>query len=94
MFIHNTQEIINKFYKRYVSKYDSERGDYDEIRSTQTKSGKTIVEFHISDYWLTVWIDDVTDELHIENENGESIFNFADEFCWEEKDIHFIKFGN
>lgn len=91
MFIQETQKIIKTFHERYISKYDSERGDYHEIHSYIGNTGIHFVCFYIEDYYLRAYFTD--NEFHIENANGESIFNYANENNWSEEDIHFMKFG-
>lgn len=87
MFIQNTLKIINTFLDRYVG-YNNEIGDYTEIKTIEDKVRFTFND----DYCLFVWIED-DDELKIENERGESIFDYAEESDWTEKDVNYIKYG-
>ena len=86
MFIQNTLEIINAFADRYIG-YVNESGDYTKITTVDEK-----VKFTFNnDYSLLVWIEN--DELKIENERGESIFDYADCYEWTEEDVNYIRFG-
>ena len=86
MFIQNTLEVINTFLDRYVG-YVNEIGDYTEIKTIGDK-----VRFTFNnDYYVFAWIEN--DELNIENERGESIFDYAEEYEWTKEDVEYIKYG-
>ena len=86
MFIQNTLEVINTFLDRYVG-YVNEIGDYTEIKTIGDK-----VRFTFNnDYYVFAWIEN--DELKIENERGESVFDYAEEYEWTKEDVEYIKYG-
>ena len=89
MFIQNTLEIINTFLDRYVP-FVNEQGDYSKIETIKDKVKITHNDYYHS-YSLFVWIED--GELKIENDRGESVFDYAEENDWTEEDVNYIKFG-
>jgi hypothetical protein len=86
MFIQATLEVINAFLNRYVP-YVNEQGDYTDIKTVE---GKVRFTFN-NDYYIFAWIEN--EELHIESEYGENIFDYADCYDWSEEDVHYIKYG-
>ena len=88
MFIQNTLEIINAFLERYVP-YTNEQGDYTDIKTIE---GKVRFTFN-NDYYVFAWIDD-NGELHLENEHGGNILDYAECYDWSESDVQYIKYGN
>ena len=87
-----TQKIIRTFYERYVSRFDSERGDYHRIEAMLDEEGHVFVRFFINDYHLNAWVDE-KDELHIQTSDGADIFKLAEYFDWNDETVHFIRFG-
>ena len=85
-FIQETLEVINTFLERYIP-YINEQGDYTDIK---TVDGKVRFTFN-NDYYLFAWIDNK--ELHIENDRGESVFDYADCYDWSEEDVKYMKYG-
>ena len=95
MFIQETQRIINTFKERYDSYYSSERGDYHHIEAYEYKPGEVHVRFWMSDYYLEAYFTgkESKEEFHIENDRKESIFDYAEENCWEPIDVAYMKYG-
>ena len=89
MFIQNTLEIINTFLERYVP-YINEQGDYSKIETIKDKVKITRNDYY-HNYSLFVWIENGV--LKIENERGESVFDYAEESDWTQEDVDYIKFG-
>ena len=89
MFIENTLEVISAFLDRYVP-FVNEQGDYSKIETIKDKVKITRNDYYHS-YSLFVWIEN--GELKIENDRGESVFDYAEESDWTQEDIDYIKFG-
>ena len=87
MFIQETLQVINTFLERYVP-YTNETGDYTDIK---TVDGKVRFTFN-NDYYIYAWIEN--GELKINDEYGESVFDYADCYDWSEKEVHYIKYGD
>ena len=89
MFIENTLEVISAFLDRYVP-FVNEQGDYSKIETIKDKVKITRNDYYHS-YSLFVWIEN--GELKIENDRGESVFDYADCYEWTDEDVNYIKFG-
>ena len=90
MFLQQTLEVIEAFLGRYT-RYVNENGDYTQITTIEDKVQFTFTNYLGSSYNLLAWINE--GELHIENDRGESVFDYAEENEWSESDVRFIKFG-
>ncbi len=90
MFLQQTLEVIDAFLNRYT-RYVTECGDYTKITTIEDKVEFTFTNYLGSSYTLTAWISE--GELHIENNRGESVFDYAEENEWHETDVRFIKYG-
>lgn len=90
MFLQQTLEVIEAFLERYT-RYVNENGDYTQITTIEDKVQFTFTNYLGSSYTLTAWISE--GELHIENDKGESVFDYAEENEWSESDVRFMKYG-
>lgn len=90
MFLQQTLEVLEAFTERYT-RFVNEQGDYTQITTVEDKLQFTFTNYLGSSYTLTAWISE--GELHIENERGESIFDYAEENEWSESDVRFMKYG-
>ena len=93
MFFEKIQKIIDAFYSRYVEHYDMSCDDYDCLRAYYNIENELRVMFSKGMIHLIVWLDENTDELHISNQKGEELTDFADEYGWTEADVRKIRFG-
>lgn len=97
MLVQETLRVISTFLDRYM-RMVNEQGDYSEI---YTIDGKVCFVFSRNgngadcngdnDYRLYAWIEGC--ELKIENENGESVFDYAKEYGWGDFEVYFARFG-
>lgn len=69
-----------------------EEGSIEALHLNTDSNGSVVAEFYVSkpdDYTLTAYLEG--NELHVENERGESVFNYADEHGWTEDDVNSMK---
>lgn len=95
MFLQEMERIIGAF-KRYLE-YDNEVDDFYRIESyfqhATSQSGPVqTMWFHKGDYSLKAWVDE-NDELHVENHNLESVFDYDKENGWSDADVKYMKYG-
>ena len=70
-------------------------GSIEALHLNTASDGSVVAEFYVSppdDYTLTAYLDG--NELHVENERGESVFDYADEQGWTKEDVDAMRTVN
>lgn len=90
----NTAKVITTVVERYLSKYCDIYGVYTDV----VTEGDKVKFIGWDGTWeryethFYAWIDQ-NDELHLENDRGDSFFDFAEENEWTEYDVLYMKYG-
>lgn len=86
------KELRDRYMKDYVDKYLQEKGTFQEVRFEDYRL--TLMFIGLGYTWTHTIYTDGDNVLHIMNERGESIFDYAKENEWSREDVIRIQGGN
>ncbi len=86
-------EMIDSAFSRFRNEYYMDKGTLSEELSLLNYKGLPAVVYYnaYDDYYLVAYIKDGA--LHIENDRGESIFDYEEENGWSKDDLLYMKYG-
>lgn len=84
---------ISMAFERYVDSYNNDQGTIYPVLHISSYKDCSAIVFHNSydDYNLIAYIKDGV--LEIDNERGESIYDYAEENGWSQNDVYYMKHG-
>lgn len=84
---------ISKAFERYVDSYNNDQGAIYPVLHISSYKDCLAIVFHNSydNYNLIVYIKDGV--LEIDNERGESIYDYAEEQGWSQDDVYYMQHG-